>query len=384
MNSVNDGMNSRREHIMEKENPNYEIAEVFYRLNIGVPIGNDLVARAFELILTDPNVKARDTQLGALLTGLMVGHPNMEEVVMLIKTALDIDGVMKYKPTLPRGEKLVGVAGSGKKGHKTFNISTPACLVASAAGVYVAKPGSTATSSISGSKDFLNTVGARPLSSDDMIEVLLSTKFGMFSIEGLIPKFDAVYGGKMLAPTPLSFALPGIVNPVVCDALFYGLSHPNISLSLSVFLELGYRNVMIVSSSNDKIHYIDELSTLTSNFVGRIREGEVIDVNEFSPTDITQRSASNFNDLKSGASLIENVQIGVRVLQGKLPGPCEDTVATNASGIIVMSGKVATLREGFELAIEAIRSGAGFRKLEEFIDVTKGSRKALSTIIGEG
>ena len=71
---------------MREENPNHEIAEVFYRLNIGVPVGNDLLEKVFKLILTHPKVKARDTQLGAFLTGLMVKGPTVEEVMILIRT----------------------------------------------------------------------------------------------------------------------------------------------------------------------------------------------------------------------------------------------------------------------------------------------------------
>jgi len=367
---------------METRNPNYQIAEVFYRLNVGASVENDLIAKTFELIITNPNVKARDAQLGAFLTGLMVRGPSAREIVTLIRTALNIDGVTRYKPTLPPGEKLVGVAGSGKKGCKTFNISTPACLVASAAGAFVAKPGSSATSSISGSKDLMKMVGARITDPNEMIEILLETRFGLFPIEELIPKFDAVYGGKTFGPTPLSFAFPAMVNPIACDAVLYGLSHPNVKLALEVFVELGYENAMIVSSTPDNVHYIDELSVFKRNFVGRISGGGVGDVEELDVTQITQHPLATPEKLRQGDSLIENVQLAVNVLRGKSKGPHEDTVALNAAGVLVLAGKVTALAEGFNLAIDTIRSVAGFRKLEEFIEATGGSKKALSTITG--
>lgn len=367
---------------MDTKEANHQIAEIFYRLNIGAPIESGLITKTFELILTNPHVKARDVQLGAFLTGLMVRGPSAREVITLIRTALNIDGVTKYKPTLPPGEKLVGVAGSGKKGYKTFNISTPACFVASAVGAFVAKPGSVATSSISGSKDFLNTVGARISDPNDMIEVLLATGFGLFPIEQLIPKFDAVYGGKTFGPTPLSFALPAVINPIACDAVLYGLSHPNITLALNVFVGLGYKDAMIVCSTPDKIHYIDELSALEHNSIGIIAGGNAGEVEELSIASITGNPPAIPEVLQQGASLIENVQIALKILQGKSPGPGEDTVALNAAGILVLSGKSATLKDGFGLAIDVIRNGSAFRKLEEFIDATGGSKKALSTIIG--
>src|SRR3989344_9076122 len=364
---------------METKNPNQEIAEVFYRLNVGVPVEDDLLARAFGLILTNPHVKARDVQLGAFLTGMMVKEPTVKQIVILIRTALNIDGVTRYKPTLPDDKKLVAVPGSGKKGHKTFNISTPACLVASAAGAYVAKPGSAATSSISGSKDFITTVGAKLLEPNEMIEVLLATGFGIFPIEEFIPRFDAVYGGKTFGPTPLSFAFPAVANPIACDSLLYGLSHPNVNLSLRAFRELGYKNVIVVSSTSDKIHYIDELSSMAFNLLGKLQDGIIGDVEGFSPTTITKRVPVGHEELEPGASVVENVQSAVRVLQGKMSGPREDTVALNAAAILLLSGQAETLEVGFKTAIEVIKSGAGLKKLEQFIDATGGSRMALLT-----
>ena len=141
---------------------------------------------------------------------------------------------------------------------------------------------------------------------------------------------------------------------------------------------------MVVSSSSDKVHYIDELSTVAINWFGRVENGDIGKVEEFSPTDITSRPASRSSELKSGASIIENVQLAARILQGKMPGSSEDTVALNAACVLVMAEKASNLKEGFNLAIEVIRSGEGFKKLEQFIDATGGSRQALSTITAMG
>ena len=364
---------------MKEINPNHEIAEVFYRLNVGVPIGDDLIEKTFKLILMHPLVKARDTQLGAFLTGLMVKGPTVEEVMVLIRTALNIDGLIRFKPSIPRGEKLVGVAGSGKKGLKTFNISTPACIVAVASGAYVAKPGSGATSSISGSTDFASVVGVKTLSHQEMTDVLISTGFGLFSIENLIPKFDGVYGGKTFGPTPLSFGLPAIANPIICDALLYGLSHPNLGLSLEVLKGFGYTDVIVVASSNDKIHYVDELSPLSLNLIGRIEKGEIGIVKEIMPVDVP---CCDPVDLNSGESLIENAQFAVEVLEGKGSKAKEDAVALNAGAILVLAGKATNIMDGYKHSLDTIRSGGGLKKLEEFIDATGGSKKALKTLKG--
>jgi len=85
--------------------PNNEIAEVFHRLNIGAPLSEGLLDDAFTTILTNPQVRAREFQMGAMLSGLMVRGPKPGEVAALIRAALRVDGVTRIKPALPGGRK---------------------------------------------------------------------------------------------------------------------------------------------------------------------------------------------------------------------------------------------------------------------------------------
>src|SRR3989338_6051580 len=111
-------------------NNNHSVSEVLYRLNVGTPIDMNLLEDAFTRILND-EVDAREIQLGSLLTGIMARGPSEEEIYTLMKTAFKIDGFdpsIQHRVDLPDGKKLVGAIGSGKKGVKTMNISTPALL----------------------------------------------------------------------------------------------------------------------------------------------------------------------------------------------------------------------------------------------------------------
>lgn len=366
---------------MVSQTANHRISEVFYRLNVGAPLDEVLLEEAFGLILTDPHVKARDTQLGAFLTGLMVRGLTSREIIVLIRTALNIDGIKRFRPTLPAGEMLLNVAGSGKKGFKTFNISTAACFVASAEGVYIAKPGSSATSSVSGSKDLIRALGANMLETPEMIEVLLKTKFGVFSIEDQVPRFDSVYGGRIFGPTPLSFGLPAIINPLACDAVYYGLSHPNISLAQETLLGLGFEHAMIVASSHDGTHFIDELSVLDKNYAGFVVRGAA------QPVDETLVSSLNLvpddgSELQAKDSLFENTQYVLKVLKGSGPESAKCTVALNAAGMMMLSGKITSFSEAYAKALASIHSGAAFDQLCRYVEATGGTTKTITNLLG--
>lgn len=364
--------------------PNNEIAEVFHRLNIGAPLSEGLIDDAFSSILTNPHVRARDFQLGAILSGLMVRGPTPREVATLIRAALRVDGVTRIKPSLPKGERLICVAGSGKKGQKTFNISTPSCLVACAAGAYIAKPCSAATSSITGSKDFLQLLGAHFLDTEAMIEVMLTTGFGAFAIETMVPKFDAVYGGRVYCTTPLSYALPALINPVACDAVYYGLSNPNLSLSLEVFHDFGFRNAMVVTSSDDEIFFIDELSPLKHNYYGLSSDHVVGKVIRLFTETLTAEGPADPYDLHQGRSIEDNLRLAVEVLRGRRSGPQRAVIALNAGALLMLAGKVQDLRDGYKLAVETIVSGQGLEKLLQFIEASGGQRGTVEAILRDG
>ena len=144
------------------KNSNDEVCEVLYRLNVQKEINVSLLERAFDIILIDKDLPARDIQMSSILTGLMARGPKKEEIIALLKSVFKLDKFnpeKRQKIKLPSGKILVGAIGSGKKGIKTMNISTPALLTAASLGAYTAKSVSSSTSSLTGSADFLRELG---------------------------------------------------------------------------------------------------------------------------------------------------------------------------------------------------------------------------------
>ncbi len=357
---------------------NKEPYESLYRLNIGLSIDEFEAEEAMLEILKMSDLQKRVSLFTMLLNGIMIKGPSVCEVKGLINAALSLDGLLKKpKPTivLPNNDRLIGVASSGKKGFKTINITTPACFVAATCGAYVAKACSHATSSLTGSSDFLEIMGMNINISDvDKIRILKDKRISFFPIENTTPEFAKVYKGIFYAPHAMSFALAGLSFPIEIDALSYGLSHPNIKLSLEVYREYGLKNVLVYSSSEDGVHYLDEFPISGyANVIG-MENGEVrrkISANirdefPFNPS-------YSLKGLAEKEDRIDNVRAAVRVLNGVGLESHKDAICINAAPIILLSGKVKSLKEGYILAKKNLEEGRVFKLFLDVVELYGGN-----------
>jgi len=357
--------------------------EVLYRLNVHLPIEDDLLREAFFEVLNNPDTVTRYIQLASLLRSLMP-IASASNIVTLLKVAQQLDHIeeRKVQIALSTGKKVIGVAGSGKKGFKTINISTPSCLVAATAGAYIAKNVSHSTSSYLGSSDFLAYVGANlqtPVS--EMVDILKETGFGAFSIENLAPKFDNIYGGLFGAPHVLSFGLAAALSPFAYDHILYGLSHPNTLLSAEVLCGIGIQNGLVVASSSDGIHYIDEMCSIGESYISEFKVQLVVDKSSiFNAQERLSLPSYSMNQLREGKTYEAHVHDILRVLIGKGDKAQEDTIALNAGAILYLSGIVSTIEKGYFVAKSVIKEGAAFVKLRSFIKQTGGNVEKLDSI----
>lgn len=366
---------------MGRLNKNNEISEVLYRLNVQSKIDVELLERAFDLVLSYPRKSIRDIQLGAILTGIMARGPKTEEIVTLLNSVFKMDKFnlkKRYKIKMPKGELLVGAIGSGKKGVKTMNISTPALLTAASAGAFTAKVASCSTSSLTGSADFLREVGMNlNLLIKDMEKIILKTRFGVFTIESLLPKFDSVYAKKFYAPHALSFGLAALASPIKYDNFLYGLAHPNIDLSVNVLKKFGINNVMVASTTDDRIHYLDEMGVYGITKIKGIQNGKIGYTKKFNPLVELKLPRYKSKDICEGRNKKENIKLVVDVLRGKGEKAREDIICINAGTILYLAEKAKNLKEGYMISKEIIKQGLPFKKLLEVIKESGGDENKI-------
>lgn len=358
-----------------------EVMEVFHRINVRAPVDTGMLATAFRVILHLEDSRLRDPLLSAFLMMLMTKGPDPTEIVALLRVAFSIDGFSPgdaVKVSLPQTETLIGCAGSGKKGIKTINISTPSAVLAASAGVHVSKTGSSSTSSISGSADFLAAIGANlHVTNAAMIGVLQKLRFGFFRIEAVIPQFDRVYGGRFHAPHVLSFGLAGLLTPVRLDHRLYGLSHPDVELPLKVFREFGVENAFVVSNTHNDVHYIDEMGICGTTRLMGMHAQNIGRLSYLDPTVLLGLPRYTPKDLAQGHTVHRNVTIALQALRGRGLQAVRDVICINAASLMVLSEKAANLKDGFAIAKRFMKTGVAIELLEAFIEATGGDVSRL-------
>ncbi|HLI39433.1 MAG TPA: hypothetical protein VKV80_19165, partial [Streptosporangiaceae bacterium] len=184
---------------------------------VGDRVASDVLADAF-LATVDVPAPVRDAVLGSLMTAVMARGPAADDIEALLRTALAVDGRERAEVISGSDRPVLMLAGSGKKGVRTLNVSTPAALVAAAAGARVIKVGPAATFSALGSRDLVRALGMRENRTADGVRAGLDAcGFAFVAIEPEIPVLDELYGGRFHAPNPFSFGLAPLASPVRGD-----------------------------------------------------------------------------------------------------------------------------------------------------------------------
>ena len=270
-------------------------------------------------------------------------------------------------PVRPQRGDLVDTAGTGGDGARTINISTAAALVAAAAGAGVAKHGNRAVSSACGSADVLEALGFDlDQSTERVARSIDELGFGFLFAPTHHPamRHAAPVRSELAARTVFNVLGP-LTNPAGARAQVVGVYAPELVRTIAeVLAQLGATHAFVVHGAGG----IDELSPAGPNFVCEVVNGDVrarnIDPLEFG------LPRCDPSDLRGG-SPAENAAAIRAVLAGENGGR-RSAILLNAAGAIAAGGHAEDLREGLELAREAVDSGAAAARLDELIAFTRG------------
>jgi anthranilate phosphoribosyltransferase len=261
-------------------------------------------------------------------------------------------------------DQLVDTCGTGGDERGTFNISTGAALVATAAGAKVAKHGNRGVTSKCGSADVLEALGVPvELEPDAAVECLRQTGFMFLYAPLLHPALKRVQSVRRALGFRSIFNLAGpLSNPAGAKAQLMGVfAAKSVAVVSEAMAKLGTRHSMVVHGAGG----VDELTLQPGSEVAEVRD-HTVRLFHMRPAEAgleeAPLSALTGGDAQRNASILE------QILQGEL-GPCRDVVLLNAAAALIVAGLATDFAEGVRLGAETIDSGAGFEllvRLREF------------------
>ena len=302
--------------------------------------------------------EATPAQIGGFLIAMRVKGETPDEIAGCAEAMRE--HVLAVRP---KREDLVDTAGTGGDGARTINISTAAALVAAAAGAAVAKHGNRAVSSASGSADVLEALGFSLEQEPGRIaQSIDELGFGFLFAPTHHPAMrHAAPVRKELATRTVFNVLGPLTNPAGARAQVVGVYSPQLVRTIAeVLARLGARRAFVVHGAGG----IDELSPVGPNLVCEVVDGEVRE-RELDPEAELGVPHCTIDELRGG-SPEENARAIRDVFAGGNGGR-RSAVLLNAAGAIAAGGHAEDLREGLELARDAVDSGAAAARLDELI-----------------
>jgi len=314
---------------------------------------------AFEAMMSG---EATSGQIGAFLMALRVRGETVDEITAGAK-------IMRAKAVqVPAPANAIDTCGTGGDASGTYNISTAASFAVAACGVPVAKHGNKALSSKSGSAEVLEKLGVKlDIDPDQIRRCIDEAGIGFMFAPAHHSAMKHVGPTRAELGTRTIFNLLGpLSNPAGAKFQVVGVFDDKWVEPLAhVLKNLGSTRVWVMHGSDG----LDELTTTGASRVAELRDGNVSTF-EVTPEEVGLPRASAA-DLKGGDPE-ENTAALRRLLDGE-SGPYRDIVALNAAASLVVAGKAPTLKEGVQMAGDAIASGAAKAALDKLVAVSNES-----------
>jgi anthranilate phosphoribosyltransferase len=308
---------------------------------------------------------ATDAQIAGALTALAIKGETAEELAGMAEAmrarAVRLDAAQG---------KFIDTAGTGSSQVKTFNVSTAAAFVIAGAGLPVAKHGSRAATSNSGSADVLEALGVNTAARPEIMKRCLDEHGICFMFAPLFHGSTArVAHVRRELGVHTTFNLLGpLTNPARAPFQLVGVWHRSLLEPVACALRaLGSRAAWVVHGSDG----LDEITIAGETHVAATGASENLRSFTIEPKDFGVERAS-LEKLRGGtpadnATLIRAVFSGSRDKPGST---ARDLVAANAAAALVIAGVAIDLATGIQLAFESINSGRAAAKLEALVKAT--------------
>src|SRR5438067_1908455 len=328
------------------------IREAIAHIVAGATLSEDEAAAVMETIMSGVATQA---QMGAFLTALRL-RPGGETVAEIAGLAR----IMREKAVQVHLVERVSThaldtCGTGGDGAGTFNVSTAAGILAAAAGASVAKHGNRSATSLCGSADVLEALGARiDLGPEQVARCVHEVGFGFMFAPAYHPAMKHVGPTRREIGIRTVFNILGpLTNPAHTRYQVLGVADGSLLRKMGeVLLRMGCQHALIIHGEDG----IDECSLSAPTRVCEVRNGQelreyTITPEEVGLTRVSDRQAFQGGDPAYNADLLRDL------LSSYTDSPATDMLCLNAGAALLANEQAASLQDGVKLARAILREG---------------------------
>lgn len=291
------------------------------------------------------------SQIAAFLTVYMMRSVTIEELEgfrdALLDLCLAVD-LSEYNP--------IDLCGTGGDGKDTFNISTLASFVTAGAGIKVTKHGNYGVSSKCGSSNVMEFLGIKFSNDPDFLRKSID-EAGICVLHA--PLFHPAM--KNVAPIRRELAvktffnmLGPMVNPAFPKNQMVGVFNLELARMYGYLYQNTDKNFTVLHALDgyDEISLTGETKTISNG------SENILKPSDFGVTEVKA------SEIEGGEDIPESAQIFMNVLNGKGTEAQNNVVCANA-GIAISTVNGVSPKQGFELAMESLKSGRGLSALKK-------------------
>lgn len=334
-----------------------EIREAIDIVVSGKDLSMDDAASVMRQIMSG---EATQAQLGSFLTALRLKGESTEEIAGMATVMrefalkVNVDGM------------LVDSVGTGGDGLNTFNISTAAAFVAAGAGLKVAKHGNRAASGTCGSADLLEELGVKiELSPEGVERCINESGIGFMFAQAFHPSMRHAGPVRREIGIRTVFNILGpLTNPAGAQSMLVGVAFPELSEQMAAVLNLLDTHHSIIVHGEGGL---DEMTLSGDTSVWEVDGGKVSNWT-LSVADtglpVTPIAAVRGGDRAANAKTMRELLDGAG-------GPVRDYVLLNSAGVLLVGDLVSNIRDGVQMAAQAIDSGSAKDRMESMIEVSQ-------------
>jgi anthranilate phosphoribosyltransferase len=309
------------------------------------------------------------TQVAGFLLALRVKKESVAEIAAAAEAMREF--ATPVQVDLRDVEGLVDLCGTGGDGQHSFNISTTAMFVASAAGAKVAKHGGRAVSSSTGSADVLEALGVNiHLPPERVSQCVREVGVGfMFAPNHHSAMKHVAPIRKELGVRTVFNILGPLTNPASARHQLMGVFNVElVRTQAEVLRSLGSKHVVVVHARNG----LDEIAIDGETFMAELTpEGDIHEKLIFAQQYGVPAYSADELTKGLGARTLDDAKARLISALENEPGPARDIVVMNAGAALWAADVASSLADGIRQARAALESGAARAKLQAFIEFTQ-------------